>query len=78
MWGCIFDDLHGLRSRDGVGMDQIVFEVDYPHANGTWPTSKATVRRLCEQAGMNAEECHKLVRGNAIAAYGLERFGVTV
>ena len=26
--------------------------------------------------GMNAEECHAVLRGNAIAAYGLERFGI--
>jgi hypothetical protein len=27
--------------------------------------------------GMNAEECRKVLRGNAIAAYGLHRFGIT-
>jgi hypothetical protein len=27
--------------------------------------------------GMNAEECYKVLRGNAIEAYGLQRFGIT-
>jgi len=26
---------------------------------------------------MNAEECYKVLRGNAIEAYGLHRFGIT-
>ncbi|MFA5882451.1 MAG: amidohydrolase family protein [Acidimicrobiia bacterium] len=77
VFGCIFDDLHGLRSRDEIGMGQIVFETDYPHANGTWPNSRAVAHRLCTEAGMNADEVRLLVRGNAIRAYGLERFGIT-
>jgi predicted TIM-barrel fold metal-dependent hydrolase len=77
VFGCIFDDLHGLRSRDEVGMDQILFEVDYPHANGTWPHSTDVVRAMVDAAGLDAEETRKLVRGNAVACYGLERFGIT-
>ena len=33
--------------------------------------------RAVRAAGMNAEECYKVLRGNAIEAYGLERFGIT-
>jgi len=77
VFGCIFDDLHGLRSRDVVGADTLLFETDYPHANGTWPNSRAVAHRLCSGAAMNAEECEQFLRGNAIRAYGLERFGVT-
>jgi len=76
VYGCIFDDLHGLRSRDEIGIDQILFEADYPHANGTWPHTLDVARRLCAEAGMDAAEAAKLVRGNAIACYGLERFGL--
>jgi predicted TIM-barrel fold metal-dependent hydrolase len=77
VYGCIFDDLHGLRSRDAVGLDVILFESDYPHANGTWPRSLPVAHRLCEAAGMDAAECYRLLRGNAIDCYGLQRFGVT-
>ncbi len=76
VYGCIFDDLHGLRSRDEVGMDYILFETDYPHANGTWPRSRAVAHELCTAAGMDADECRRLLRGNAVACYGLERFGI--
>ena len=30
----------------------------------------------CAAVGMNAEECYKVLRGNAIEAYGLQRFGI--
>ena len=76
VYGCIFDDTHGLKSRDEVGMEQIVFESDYPHANGTWPNTRAVAHRLCSAAGMDASECTKLVRTNAIECYGLDRFGI--
>jgi predicted TIM-barrel fold metal-dependent hydrolase len=76
VYGCIFDDLHGLKSRDAVGMDYILFEADFPHANGTWPHTRRVAHHLCSEAGMNADECFRLLRANAVAAYGLERFGI--
>jgi predicted TIM-barrel fold metal-dependent hydrolase len=77
VFGCIFDDQHGLRSRNEVGLGQILFETDYPHQNGTWPNSRAVAHRLCAAADMDAEECYRVMRGNAIDCYGLERFGIS-
>ncbi|MCU0270383.1 MAG: amidohydrolase [Acidimicrobiales bacterium] len=77
VWGCVFDDQHGLDSRDAVGMEHILFETDYPHTDGTFPESRNVAHRLCANAGMDADECHAFLRGNAIHAYGLERFGIT-
>jgi predicted TIM-barrel fold metal-dependent hydrolase len=77
IWGCVFDDQHGLVARDAVGMESILFETDYPHSDGTWPRSREVAHRLCAGAGMNAHECWQFLRGNAIKAYGLERFGIT-
>jgi predicted TIM-barrel fold metal-dependent hydrolase len=77
VYGCIFDDQTGLRNRDVVGMDQICFETDYPHADSTFPHSKETLAKISEEAGLNDEELYKLTRGNAIKAFGLERFGIT-
>jgi len=65
-----------LRSRDEIGVEHLLFESDYPHANCTWPHTRAVSHRLCEAAGMDAEECARLVRRNAIDCYGLERFGI--
>jgi len=77
VYGCVFDDLHGLKSRDDVGLGSILFETDYPHSDGTFPNSRKVARDLFAAAGMDAEECRAVLRGNAIAAYGLGRFGIT-
>jgi predicted TIM-barrel fold metal-dependent hydrolase len=77
IYGCIFDDEIGLANRDVIGMDQICFETDYPHADSTFPHSKKVVEDICTQAGLNEAERYKLLRGNAITAFGLERFGIT-
>jgi predicted TIM-barrel fold metal-dependent hydrolase len=77
VYGCIFDDATGLRNRDVIGMDQICFETDYPHADSTFPLSKEVLTKICAEAELNDEEIYKLTRGNAIKAFGLERFGIT-
>ena len=77
VYGCVFDDLHGLKSRDEVGTDHILFETDYPHSDGTFPHSRKVAHELFVAAGMNAQECYQVLRGNAISAYGLHRFGIT-
>jgi predicted TIM-barrel fold metal-dependent hydrolase len=76
VYGCIFDDATGLRNRDVIGMDQICFETDYPHADSTFPVSKEVLTKICQQAGLDDDEIYKLARGNAIRAFGLERFGI--
>ena len=76
VFGCVFDDLIGLKCRDDVGVDQILFETDYPHSDGTFPHSRKVAHDLFAAAGMDAEECRKVLRANAVAAYGLDRFGL--
>ena len=58
-------------------MDQISFETDYPHADSTFPHSKKVATEICAKAGLDDEETYKLLRGNAITAFGLERFGIS-
>ncbi|MCU1377747.1 MAG: amidohydrolase 2 [Acidimicrobiales bacterium] len=77
IYGCIFDDETGLANRHVIGMDQICFETDYPHADSTFPHSEDTAARICDKAGLTDDEVYKFLRGNAIHAYGLHRFGIT-
>jgi predicted TIM-barrel fold metal-dependent hydrolase len=76
VWGCVFDDEHGLKSREAVGLEAILFETDYPHTDGTFPESRRVAHRLCDCAGMDAREAYEFLRGNAIRCYGLDRFGI--
>jgi predicted TIM-barrel fold metal-dependent hydrolase len=78
VYGCIFDDEHGLRSHaEGIGIDQICFETDYPHADSTFPDSADVLARLAGSAGLDDEQVHKVARGNAIRAFDLARLGIS-
>jgi predicted TIM-barrel fold metal-dependent hydrolase len=74
VFGCLYDDLHGLLSRDTIGVEQLMFETDYPHPDSTWPDSKAVAQKLVDDAGMSADDTYKFLRGNAIRCYGLDKY----
>ena len=74
----MFDDVIGLKIRDEIGIEQIMFETDYPHGDSTWPHSRAVAEKLVAEAGLDERETYLLIRGNAIECYGLHRFGITV
>jgi predicted TIM-barrel fold metal-dependent hydrolase len=76
VYGCIFDDLSGLQVRDTIGMSQIMFEIDYPHGDTSFPHSKEMAEKLIANAGLDDREAYALLRGNAIECYGLQRFGI--
>ena len=35
IYGCYFDDPHGLRSLEEIGVDNVTFECDYPHSDSS-------------------------------------------
>ena len=77
IYGCIFDDVQGLLNRSAVGMSQIMFETDYPHADSAFPNSRLTAEKLVGAAGLSDHEILQFVRGNAIECYDLSRFGIS-
>jgi predicted TIM-barrel fold metal-dependent hydrolase len=48
-WFCSLDDPSIWPIRDRIGIDHIMVEVDYPHADSTWPdTQRFLVERLAD------------------------------
>ena len=76
VFGCVFDDPIGMALRNEIGMEQICYETDYPHADGPFPLTVEKVEDICSKAGLNDDETYAFVRGNSINAFGLERFGI--
>jgi predicted TIM-barrel fold metal-dependent hydrolase len=70
IYGCFFDDAHGLESLDRVGVDNITFETDYPHSDSTWPHTLEVAKKLMGPLPRDVQE--KIVRGNAIRMLSLE------
>jgi predicted TIM-barrel fold metal-dependent hydrolase len=66
-WFCSLDDPSIWPIRDRIGVDHIMVEVDYPHADSTWPD---TQRFLAERlASLSAEEQRKVRYENAAALF---------
>ena len=70
VYGCFFDDAAGLAAIDAIGPRQVTFETDYPHADGTWPHSRAVAEKLL--VGLDDAVVHDIVRGNALRMLGLD------
>jgi predicted TIM-barrel fold metal-dependent hydrolase len=62
-WFCSVDDPSIWPIRDRIGVDHIMVEVDYPHADSTWPdTQRFLTDRL---AGLTVEEQRRVTHANA-------------
>ena len=70
VFGCFFDDDHGLESLARVGVDNTTFETDYPHSDSTWPHTLEMAKKMF--AGIDAESVRKIVRSNAIRMLSLD------
>ena len=64
-----------MLMRDKI-YNQVCFETDLPHADSKWPDSKAYAERIIASAGLSDDEVYQFLRGNAIRAFGMERYGV--
>jgi predicted TIM-barrel fold metal-dependent hydrolase len=72
IYACFFDDEVGLTDGmiEKVGIDNIVFETDYPHSDSTWPHTKEVATKL--MGHLDDDVVRKLVRGNAIEMLSLD------
>lgn len=70
IFGCFFSDRFGLQSLEQCGVDNVTFEIDYPHSDSTWPNSRQVAEDM--MADLPADVVTKLVRGNAIRMLQLD------
>ncbi len=67
---CFFKDPVGVALLDQVGIDNVVFETDYPHSDSTWPHSREAAM---DQFGhLDAVAINKIARDNATTLLGLQ------
>jgi len=62
-WVCFVDEPFGVESRYRIGVDHIMWECDYPHAETPWPNSQQVVTKAMD--GVPADEVEAMIRGNA-------------
>jgi predicted TIM-barrel fold metal-dependent hydrolase len=59
----------GIQQRHNIGIENIMWESDYPHSTSTYPESWQFVNRTL--AGVPEDEKKQLLYGNAMRVYGL-------
>jgi predicted TIM-barrel fold metal-dependent hydrolase len=64
------DDAVGITCRHHIGVDNLLFEVDYPHSDTTFPRSREIVAERFRD--VPAAETRKICRDNAIRLFNLE------
>lgn len=74
MWTCFIDDPVGVRLRDLVGMDKMMWECDYPHSDSTWPQAPEQLWKSLD--GVPEDEINKITHLNAMKCYDFDPFSI--
>ena len=69
VYSCFFKDTVGIDLLDRIGEDNVLFETDYPHQDGTFPNTLAIAEELFGH--LDQETIDKIARDNAIKLFGL-------
>jgi predicted TIM-barrel fold metal-dependent hydrolase len=73
VYGCFFNDAHGLKALDEIGVDNVTYESDYPHSDSTWPDTRTLAEEHMKE--LTADVVEKIVRTNAIKMLDLDDNG---
>jgi hypothetical protein len=60
---CFIDDPLGVELRHSIGVHNILWESDYPHADGIWPDSRTKAKET--MADVPDDDVRAMVEGNA-------------
>lgn len=63
------DDREGILTRDGIGVDNLLWGNDYPHHDSIWPHSMAVLKRMFE--GVPPADKTKMTSSNVMNLYGI-------
>ena len=63
IWVCFIEERAGIEMRHTLGVDKIMWECDYPHADTPWPYSQKAVADSLE--GVPQDEIDLITHGNA-------------
>jgi predicted TIM-barrel fold metal-dependent hydrolase len=62
------EDDYGIRLRDVIGVDNMLWGNDFPHAESTWPKSQEFLDRIF--FGTSEEDRRKITADNAVKLFG--------
>jgi len=66
-WFCMIEDASTVCTRHRIGVENILFESDYPHGDGTWPDTQQVIHRVL--GDLPVEEIRMITHENAARLY---------
>ena len=66
-WFCTLDDPSTIALRHVIGVENITFETDYPHGDGTWPDTQDVIAKYWSD--IPANEARMMLCENAAALF---------
>ncbi len=66
-WFCTIDDPSTIDTREVIGVENIMVEVDYPHGDGTWPDTQDVIEQYWGH--IPATQLRMMCSENAAALY---------
>lgn len=69
-WFCALDDDAGMLLRHRIGLDHILVESDYPHADSSWPNTQSMLVRQLRDQGVPDDEAERITWRNASELFG--------
>ena len=70
IWCTFFRDPVGLTLLDHIGVDNVMYEVDFPHTDSSWPTSQSVAAEMT--AALSDADAAKVVAETARSLFRVE------
>ena len=74
VWVCFIDDQAGIEFRHKIGIDNMLWECDYPHSDSSWPQSPELVSK--QFAGVPDREVNLITHENALRLFSWDPFAI--
>jgi predicted TIM-barrel fold metal-dependent hydrolase len=71
VFGCFINDEAGIEMRNLIGVDNIMFEGDYPHSDSNFPHTRKKLEEVLQD--VPAEEARKIAELNARRVFNFPR-----
>jgi predicted TIM-barrel fold metal-dependent hydrolase len=73
---CFIADPVGLKLRDDIGVENICWEMDYPHSDSSWPHAPDEFHQMCAKYGVTDAEMNLISHENAMRWYQFDPFAL--
>ena len=73
---CFIADPIGLQLRNEIGIENICWEMDYPHSDSSWPTAPEEFAAAATKYGVTDAEINKITHENAMKWYQFDPYAI--